>query len=194
MGRDKRLVKELLAIGRKIDKCSLVIGEGGNISARMGDRVYIKRRNASMAVARAADYIAIDVNTGKPLSSKGLPSTEVPMHLACYGARKDIGAVIHTHPVFVTTLGVSGINFDSLSYEAQVYLKSDIAAIPYITPGSRKLGAAVGSAIKKHNAVILKQHGLITVGKDIKEAFLRTLALERAAMIYIFCKVLGKNL
>jgi L-fuculose-phosphate aldolase len=193
MGKNQKLIRELLAVGRKIDECGLVIGEGGNISAKTGNKVYIKRRNASMAIAKAADYIAIDVNTGKPLEQKGLPSTELPMHLACYRARKDAGAVIHTHPVFITTLGVSGINFESLSYEAQVYLDSDIAAIPYITPGSTKLGKAVGKAIKKHNAVILKKHGLITVGKDIKEAFLRTLAVERAVMIYILSKVLGKT-
>lgn len=192
MGRDKKLVKELLAIGRKIDKCGLVIGEGGNISARMGDKIYIKRRNAPMAAAKESDYLPVDVNTGKTLGRKGLPSTEVPMHLACYRFRKDIGAVMHTHPVFVTALGISGIRFESLSYEARVYLKSDIAAIPYITPGSRTLGRAVGRVIKKHNAAILKNHGLITVGKDIKEAFLRTLAVERAAMVYIFCKVLNK--
>jgi L-fuculose-phosphate aldolase len=180
MASDKRLIKELLITGKKIERCGLVIGEGGNISARRGKAAYIKRRGVSMATAKAADYVPVDINTGKPLDPKTKPSTE------------DIGAVIHTHPVFITALGISRIGFKSLSYEARVYLKSDIAAIPYVKPGSRALGRAVGRVIKKHNAVILKNHGLITVGKDIREAFLRTLAAERAALIYVSSKIVRK--
>lgn len=193
MASDKKLVKELPAIGKKIDRYGLVIGEGGNISARRGRVVYIKRRNASMAAGKTADYIPIDVNTGKPIGHGCKPSTETPMHLACYRARKDVKAVIHTHPIFVTAMGISGISFKSLSYEARVYLKSSIAAVPYIKPGSAALGKTVGRAIKKHNAVILKNHGLVTVGKDIKEAFLRTLATERAALIYVLCKLISNE-
>ena len=189
---DKRLTKDLVKIGKKIHRLGLVIGEGGNISARCGHVVYIKRRNASMAAGKTADYIPVDANTGKPIGHKCKPSTEVPMHLACYRARKDVKAVVHTHPIFVTAMGISGISFKSLSYETRVYLKSSIAAVPYIKPGSAALGRAVGKAIKKHNAVILKNHGLITVGKDIKEAFLRTLAAERAVMIYTFSRMLEK--
>jgi len=192
MALDKRLIKELLIIGKKIDRCGLVIGEGGNISAKSGWVVYIKRRNASMAAAKAADYIPVDANTGKPFNAKNEPSTEVPMHIACYKSRKDIGAVIHTHPLFITALGISKINFKSLAYEAKIYLKSDIVVIPYVKPGSAALGRAVGRAVKKHNAIILKNHGLITVGKDIREAFLRTLAAERAALIYVSCKMISK--
>jgi L-fuculose-phosphate aldolase len=190
---DKRLIKGLAAVGKKIACCGLVIGEGGNISAKSGAIVYIKKRGVSMADAKSSDYVPVGINTGKPLDPKSKPSTEVPMHIACYKSRKDVGAVIHTHPIFITALGVAGIGLKDLPYEAKVYLKSDIAAIPYIKPGSAALGRAVGRAIKKHNAVILKNHGLITVGKDIKEAFLRTLAAERAALIYVSYKMISKS-
>ena len=186
MGADKKLVKELLIIGRKIVKMDLVIGEGGNISARTGNIVYIKKRGASMATAKGADYIPVNVSTGKPLGRNGIPSTEIPMHLACYGARKDIGAVVHTHPVFITALGLAAVRLERVSYEAKAHLKSGIVRLPYIKPGSKELGKAVGKAIRKHDAILLRKHGLLTVGKDIKEAFLRTLAVERAAMVYIY--------
>ncbi len=192
MKSERRLLKELSIIGKEIHKRELVIGDGGNISARKGDVVCIKKRSASMAAGKKSDYIPVSLKTGKPIGRGGLPSTEVPMHLACYTAREDIGAVMHTHPVFITALGVPGTEFKPLSYEAKVCLKSDIAAVAYIKPGSAELGRAVGKAIKKHNAVILKYHGLITVGKDAREAFLRTLAAERAALAHILRKMVSK--
>ena len=136
-----------------------------------------------MGDAKINDYIPLDIKTGRPLRKRDLPSTEIYMHLACYRARKDVGAVVHTHPVIATALGIANIKLKTVTYEAAVNIKSPIARIGYIKPGTRKLGNAVGRAIRKHNAILLKNHGLITVGKDLKEAFLRTLAVERVALI-----------
>jgi len=178
-----KMLKELKNIGKKISQTGFVIGEGGNISAKIGNMVYIKRRSASMGDAKINDYIPLDIKTGRPLRKRDLPSTEIYMHLACYRARKDVGAVVHTHPVIATALGIANIKLKTVTYEAAVNIKSPIARIGYIKPGTRKLGNAVGRAIRKHNAILLKNHGLITVGKDLKEAFLRTLAVERVALI-----------
>ncbi len=183
---NKTLVRDLITIGRKIEDCGLVIGEGGNISARCGGTMYIKIKGASLASKKRADYIPVDIKTGRPLRPNGEPSTEIHMHLACYRARKDIGAVVHTHPVFITALGIAAVGLERISYEAKVHLKSGIVRLPYIKPGSKELGRAVGSAIRTHNIILLKKHGLLAVGKDIKEAFLRTLAAERAAMVYSY--------
>ncbi|MBU4487738.1 MAG: class II aldolase/adducin family protein [Candidatus Omnitrophica bacterium] len=184
----KKLIKDLIKIGRKIEDCGLVIGEGGNISAKAGSVIYIKVRGATLASKKQADYIPIDIKTGKPLCKNGVPSTEIHMHLACYKARKDVGAVVHTHPVFITALGIAAVRLERVSYEAKIHLKGGIARIPCIKPGTKELGMAVGRAIAKHNIVMLKKHGLLTVGKNIKEAFLRTLAAERAAMVYAYSK------
>ncbi len=145
-----------------------------------------------MARAGVRDYIPLDAKTGKPLRGKDSPSTEIYMHMACYRVRKDIGAVIHTHPVFATALGIADVSIKPLSYEIAVNLKSDIAKIGYIMAGTPELGRAVGRALKRHNAVLLKNHGLVTVGRDLEEAFLRTLAVERTALTYICCGILGR--
>lgn len=189
---NKKILEELRSTGRKVSQAGFIIGEGGNISARDARTVYIKRRATSMGKTKITDYIPIDIETGKPLRKKDEPSTEIYMHLACYKARKDIGAVIHTHPVFATALGIANVNIKPLSYEMAVNLRSHVARISYVRVATKELGRAVGRAIKKHNAILLKNHGLVTVGEDLKEAFLRTVALERAALTYSFCKILGK--
>lgn len=190
---DKKILRQLEKTGRQIGRAGLIIGDGGNISARSGNIIYIKRRAVSMGDAGIADYIPIDVKTGRPLRKKDKPSTEIYMHLACYTAREDIGAVIHAHPVFATALGIVDLEIKPLSYEMAVNINSHIAKIGYVKPGTPALGKAVGRAIKRHNAILLKNHGLVTVGRDLQEASLRALAVERASLTYILCKILGKT-
>ena len=182
MASDRKILKDLLKIGKKISQAGLIIGEGGNISTRQGNIVYIKRRAASMGNAKLTDYIPLNIKTGKPLRKRDLPSTEIYMHLACYRTRKDIGAVIHTHPVFATAVAIANVDIKPVTYELGVNVKSPIAKIGHVKPGTPALGRAVGRAIRKHNALLLKNHGLVTVGRDLEEAFLRTLAVERAAL------------
>ena len=189
---DKKILRELVNTGRRVEEAGLIIGEDGNISARSGNVVYIKRRSASMGKAKITDYIPIDIKTGKTLRKKDKPSTEIYMHLACYRERKDVGAVIHTHPVFATAIGIANVGIRPLSYETAANLNSHIARIGYFPPGTPELGKPIGRAIKRHNAILIRSHGLVTVGKDLEEAFLRNLAVERAALTYISCKVLGR--
>jgi L-fuculose-phosphate aldolase len=188
----KKIIKNLVDIGRRVDRCGFIIGEGGNISAKSGNLIYIKRRAAAMGKANVGDYIPLEVKTGRPLRRQDKPSNEIYMHLACHRARKDIGAVIHTHPIFATALGIADIDMKPLSYEMAVNLNSHIARIGYIEPCTPELGRAIGRAAKRHNAILLKNHGLVTVGRNLEEAFLRTLAVERAALTYVSCKLLGK--
>ena len=191
MLKDKNILKELRDVGKELAWAGLIIGEGGNISARSGDVIYIKRRAAFMGRAKAADYIPLNIKTEKPLKKKDKPSTEIYMHLACYRSRKDVGAVIHTHPVFATALGAAGVSIKPFTYEAEVNIQSPVARIGYARPGSPALGKAVGQAVRKHNAVLLKNHGLVTVGRNLEEAFLRTLAVERAALTQVSRKALS---
>lgn len=186
------MIKDLVKVGKKLDSLGLVIGEGGNISARKGDIIYIKRRGAALGKAKISDYIPVNVKNGKPLTRKWRPSSEIFLHLACYDKRDDIGAVIHSHPVFATALGIAKGDLKPITYELAANIKSNIARIGYIKAGTSSLGNAVGKAVRTHNAVLLKNHGLLTVGRDLDEAFMRTLALERAAVTYISCKAAGK--
>jgi len=184
--------KELIKFGRKIYAEQFVIGTGGNISVRHGSKVYIKASGVSLEDSGAADYNEVDLKTGKTTCFKGPCSIEIPMHMACYKARPDIGAVIHTHPIYGTVAGIVGKKLKTISYEFKYTMKSEVPVIGYKEPGSIALGKAVERSIKKHNGLLLKNHGIITVGKTIEEAYLRALALERACKVYILSKLSGR--
>ena len=187
------LKRELVKYGEKIYEASLVIGTGGNISARLDDVIYHKSRGVSLKESMGCDYNEVSLRSAKIISKSCKPSSiELPMHLACYKARPDIGAVIHTHPIYGTVIAGMGAKVGMVSYEFMVAMGSDVPSIGFFTPGSARLAEAVGKVMRSHNGVLLKNHGALVVGKDLKEAFFRAMALERACKIFLLSKLAGK--
>jgi len=183
---------ELVKYGKLIYAQNLVAGCGGNISVRVKDSVYIKASGVSLENSKETDYNKIDIKTGKTACIKKPCSVEVPMHLACYKARPDIRAVVHIHPVYGTILSMLIKKLGFVSYELMCALSTKVPVIGYKKSGSMELARAVGNMIKKHNAVLLKNHGAIVVGHSLREAFERSVVLERACKIYILSKLAGK--
>ena len=113
-------------------------------------------------------------------------SSETPFHVACYKTRSDIQAIIHVHsPHVVAVAGKTDI-LRSQSYEFDCILGKDVPVVEYIQPGSYDLASAIAEkAAGGVNAVMLRQHGAIAFGKDLEEAYLRILALERACVTFL---------
>lgn len=187
-----KLKQKLIKYGRELFDEKLVVGSGGNISARMENSIYIKASGASLKNSTPDDYIKVDLKSGRQIDCGRRCSVELPMHLACYKARPDIGAVIHTHPVCATALAAIEEEVPLVSYELAVAMRSKICTIKYIRSGTKNLAKAVADNIKKCNGVLLKNHGALVVGNDLKEAFVRALALERACKIFVISKFAGK--
>ena len=180
MRQATKIKRQLAEYGKKIAHRHLVMGAMGNTSARAANTIWIKRGGSWLERAKTTDFIAVDIRCVKAASGQ-LPSKEIFLHLGCYKARADIAAVVHTHPFMVTALGTAGVNLNIRSPRLHKRIGSKIALLPYYPPGSKKLAGEVQRAIKKANAVILANHGLVTVGKNIKEAYRRSLACEEEA-------------
>ena len=197
--KEKSRKHQLVKYGRRITRAGFVVGSGGNISVRDQDVVFLKAKNIDMSKAGENDYVVIDLKTRKsPHQSidcrskpKGKPlylSSEYQMHILCYQQRPDICAVIHTHPTFCVALSPKIKVLYSEDYEFLANIGGSIQVIPYIQPGTLKLAQVVSKVIKRDDAVILKNHGLVCVGKNLEEAFLRCQVIERASLIYILRK------
>jgi L-fuculose-phosphate aldolase len=177
-------IREIAKYGRLIHEKDLVIGAGGNISERDGEFLIIKRKGANMADGNADDYIRILFE--KTESEQELLSTETPMHVACYRARTDINALIHVHsPIMIAAAEKTDL-LKSTSYEFDCILQREVPVLDYIEPGSVSLAEAVSKKLSNGaNAVMMKRHGAISSGRDIEEAYLRVLALERACLTFL---------
>ncbi len=184
------LMKTLIEYGKRAHADGLVIGAGGNISAKDKNHLIIKKKGADMSAGDENCYVRLifsEITKGLAEEREGsVLSSETPLHIACYRADSEAGAVIHVHPPYIIAAsGKAGV-FESPSYEFECILGGSVPVIEYIQPGSLRLAEAVAGKIKEGaSAVMLKRHGAISVGKDLEEAYIRILALERGCITYL---------
>ena len=189
---DAKAAREaLVAIGRKIEEKGLVVGPGGNTSVRVGGVVYIKASGKCFEDATERDYVGVDLETGQVVDGDQKPSSEILFHLGCYKVRPDIEAVVHTHPPVVTGLACAGRTIEPISPEFVALLGREVPLAEYVVPTGPELAEVVVREIKDHNAVLLKNHGIVTVGRTLKEAYYRTLFVESAAISMVAARVMG---
>src|SRR6185295_8552027 len=122
---------------------------------------------------------------GRKIRGRGEVSSEVQVHLAAYRAREDMHAVVHAHPPVATAFTFAGLEaMLSESVVPEVIAQiGPIPIVPYITPGTRLLGAAAEDALRSSDVVMLSQHGAVTVGADPWAAYLRMEKLEYLASV-----------
>jgi len=190
----KQLRKELVEIGKRIAEENLVIGPGGNSSARLGNIVYMKASGIPFESAKEEHYVGIDLKSGKSVDGKLKPSCEISMHLGCYKVRNDIGAVIHSHGPFSVAWGMSGKTLKLFTPDFIAVVGTEIPTIKYVLPSTKTLASEVQKVIKKYNGVILANHGVLTVGANLKEAFYRTLLVEDAIRTIMIASMLGTKM
>ncbi|RKZ34545.1 class II aldolase/adducin family protein [bacterium] len=134
--------------------------------------------------------LVVDIEE-KHLGGVGEPSSEIPLHLTAYQIRDDVNAVIHAHPVYASVFACTGMELPyDLLPEVAIKL-GKIPTAPFALPTTNQLTEMAKDYLKKHNAFLLKNHGAITLGRDIDEAFLRMELVEHLAKITFMTKVLG---
>jgi ribulose-5-phosphate 4-epimerase/fuculose-1-phosphate aldolase len=185
MKRKGDINKELVRCGKLLHEGGFAIGSGGNLSVRDGSYIVIKRQGADLSKAKITDYLRISMKEAEK-SPAGI-SSETPLHLASYAARPEAGAVIHVHSPVMVAVAEKTRLLKSNSYEFDCVMGGDIPVVPFIKPGTRALAEAVASKVKSGaNAVLMARHGAVCVGHNIEETYVRVLALERAALTFLY--------
>lgn len=187
------LRQELAGYGRRILDERLATGAGGNISARHGDAMLISPSGLSLADLTPEQFVAVSVLTGEIVEGNGLrPSSEVLMHLACYRRRPAIRAVVHTHPPHAIALTSSGHDLRPMFADCIIYLGVSVPHLDYITVTTPELAKAVEANIADADCIILRNHGAITLGENLKQAFWRACTVEENARIQLFATMAGR--
>ena len=134
------------------------------------------------------DVCVVRISDGALQSGKR-PSSETPMHRAIY-AQSSAGAIIHTHPLFVVAVS-SVLDVLPAVHYAMAKLGGPIRVAPYARFGSKQLAAVAAEGIEGRTAVILRNHGALTYGDTLMEAYERALTLEWLASAYWHARTLG---
>lgn len=185
------LAQQMCAIGRRAYARQLIDGSGGNFSCRLDrGRILCTPTGLCKGLLEPADLCIVS-DAGTPIAGARRPSTELGLHLAIYAADERIGAIIHAHPPFATTLSVLGEGLaPGLLPEGEVFL-GPVPLIPYQTPGTPALGAAVQPYVRDRVAAILQNHGTVTWGPDLESAYLLTETLEAVSRVECQARMLG---
>ncbi len=182
--------KEVARFMCRLYNQKLTTTSGGNVSMRIGDIVLI---TASQTDKASIDESKIGIMSlsGKNLSESLKVSMEAQMHLAVYARRPDIKAIVHAHPVFATSFAVAGKEIKTnLAGESRAVLGVPVSA-PYALMGSKDLAVSVADASMKGNVILMENHGILTVGYNLLQAYDRMEVVEAAAKMTFITSFLG---
>lgn len=171
----------------------LVAGTSGNISIRnlgKNDSFFITPSGKSYDEMIEDDIVEIN-SLGKSYVEGKMPSSEWKMHLEIYKRYPNINAVIHTHSPYATAFAVNREEIPLISIEMKPFLGGSIKVSPYEIPGSTELAESIIPYLKDRSACLLANHGVISCGESMEEAFLASEYVEDVAKIYYIAKTCG---
>jgi len=191
-GTADEIKAELLWVAQESLRSGLVHGTAGNFSARLPDgNVVLTPSTLAYETMTLADLVVTDLD-GNVVEGERSPTTEKMLHLACLKAYDDIHSVIHCHAKFCTMFAITHQPIPCVIEEFDVYVGGEVPVANYKVTGSDKLGEEVSEWVGERAAVLMANHGLLTVGKDPQDALKIAMLVERTAKIVWGARALGE--
>jgi L-fuculose-phosphate aldolase len=182
--------KLICDIGKRVYEKGFVAANDGNISVRIGeDEFLITPTNVSKGFLTPDMIIKVDLE-GNVLEGDYKPTTEMKMHLLVYRERPDVHAVLHVHPPYATAFAIAGIPLDQAIMPEAIVSLGTIPLAQYGTPSTDEVPEAVKTHVYDHQGVILENHGALTWGKNLEQAYYLMESLEFTAKINWISKLL----
>jgi L-fuculose-phosphate aldolase len=184
--------KEVAMFMRRLYKQGLTTTIGGNISQKISDDIIAITPSATDKGNMKWNEVGLITMKGENLTPDLKPSIETEMHLSIY-RKRDVKAIVHAHPVFATafTAMKKRINI-KLTAEACAILEQPFV-VPYALMGTKKLADSVADNIDKSDILLLENHGILTVGPTLLQAFDKIEVLENAARMTLIVDFAGKK-
>ncbi len=184
--------KKIIEAARKMLKYGLTTGTWGNLSIRHNEiLVAITPSGVDYETMIPEDVVIVDL-TGKVIDGTLKPSSEMPMHLAIYQARSDVQAVVHTHSPYASAFAILGKEIPVVLAEMGSVVGGSVLVTPYCRPGTAELGKDVVRCLRDRAGVLLGNHGVVAIGRNIEEALTAAQVVEDGARIYQMAAVIGE--
>jgi L-fuculose-phosphate aldolase len=182
---------EILRFGKMLHERGLIAATDGNISVRLHENaVLITPTCISKGMMSTEDLLVVDMS-GRRIAGFRDVSSEVAMHLTIYRMRADIHAVVHAHPPTATGFAACGLALDQALISEVLLSLGGVPLARYATPGTSELSEALEPFIPDHDAVLMANHGVVTYGADLTQAYLNMETVEHFAKIALVVKQLG---
>lgn len=177
------LKRQLVKFSHRVWEQGWAANHDGNITVRIDKRrILATPTSFSKIEIREDDLLLIEAQTGKVLSGKHRPFSELTLHLEYYRIREDVNAVVHAHPPVTSGLTVAGVEVEPrMTPEAVVSLGDRIPLAPVVFPGSLESRQQVRFLGRLYDVIALASHGVIACGADLEQAYLRCELTEQLA-------------
>jgi L-fuculose-phosphate aldolase len=183
---------DLVRFGQMLHAQGFVAATDGNLSARLdSSRIMVTPSGFSKGMLQPEDMVIVDLE-GKKLRGTTHPSSETSMHLTIYRMRPDVGAVVHAHPCTATGFASAGIALDEPLCSEVVVTLGSVPLAPYATTGTAELSESLQPFIADHNAILMANHGVVTYGADLHQAYMRMEAVEHYAKVVLAARQIGQ--
>jgi len=184
--------RQIVDAGKRLHDRFFVASNDGNISARLSENeILITPTSVNKGDVTAEQVLKVDMR-GQVVSGDGKPSSETKMHLAVYRVRPDVGAIVHAHPPTATGFAACRIRLDQdVILPEVVFGLGKIGFAEYGTPTTEEIPNAVVKEIPDCDALLLSNHGALTVGSEVMQAYYRMEVLEMYARVRLVTHILG---
>jgi L-fuculose-phosphate aldolase len=189
--REEQLRADIVELGRRLWTRGYVASNDGNISVRLDEARILTTPKSVSKGFMTPDMMVVTDLAGRKLAGDRDPSTELKMHLAVYEHRADVKAVVHAHPPLATGFAVAGIALDRAVLAEVICTLGSIPIADYATPSTEELPNAVKKYIRAHDGLLLANHGALTVGTDLYNAYYKMETIEHFAQISLVARTLG---
>jgi len=187
----EQLKSDIIEVGRRLYQNGFISSTDGNISIRIDEkRIIATASGVNKGALKRSDLVVVD-RRGKRLQGGKEPSSELAMHLYIYDQRPEIAAVVHAHPPYCTGFAAAGIPLDRCVLPEIILTIGAVPLASYATPSTPEVIESLRTFIPECDAVMLANHGAVTLGKDVMDAYWKLERIEHAAKISYIARTLG---
>jgi L-fuculose-phosphate aldolase len=190
-GTEHELRRDLVKFSKWLYRLGFMPGSSGNLSVRISeDCIVTTPTGCSKYLLQPEDMVLVDLE-GKRIAGLKKPTSEIGIHLAIYRSRPDVQAVVHAHPPLATGFACAGRALDEPLCAEAIMMLGPVPLAPYATTGTENLAASLQSLIPDHTAILMANHGAVTYGESLLDAFLKMETVEHFAHICLVAHQLG---
>lgn len=183
--------RQLARFGKWLYRTGFVPGTAGNLSVRIADELILATPTGmSKFLLKPSDMVLVHLD-GRQVGGSHKVTSEIGMHLAIYSVRPDVQAVVHAHPPIATGFASCGLGLEEPLCSEVVMALGSVPLAPYATTGTADVASSIAPLIVDHDAILLANHGVVTAGGTLQDAFMRMETVEHFAHICLVAHQLG---
>lgn len=188
---EEQLRQEICSVGRWMYDRGFIVACEGNLSLRLdGGRILATPTGLNKGMLSLEDLVVTDM-AGRQIGGERKVSSELAMHVLVYRLRPDVQAICHAHPPTATGFAAAGRALDQALLPEVIVGLGQVPLARYGTPGTPELSATLEPLVPHYDAILMSNHGAVTVGPDLHTAFFRMETVEQFAKISLVTTLLG---